>query len=203
MTPRPLITVIIPTIGRPTLMQTLDSLAEQRLAQYLEVLVFPDVHRRDVPQPPELDNYQCFGRLIWQPVDGGYSAWGHPQRNVGLEMANGMWVCSLDDDDVWSSTAMDAIIGAVSQEAEGMHIFRMRYPDGQLLWASRTATFGNVGTPMMVWRNDPALVGRWGKRYEGDYDFLKESVHRLPNGLDSLHWHEAIIAEIKPTLVPA
>jgi hypothetical protein len=71
-----------------------------------------------------------------------------------------------------------------------------------VIWDRRYPSQGNVGTPMMVWKNG-SPVGQWGARYEGDFDFATSTIHALPNGVDDIHWEDAIIATIRPTGPPA
>jgi hypothetical protein len=59
---------------------------------------------------------------------------------------------------------------------------------------------GNVGTPMFVL---PAAGprGAWGRRYEGDYDFITSTLALWPAG--ALVWREEVIAHVWPTRAPA
>ena len=192
----PLITVIVPTIGRPTLTATLESLARQRLASYLEVLVVADTHNREVEAPPVPP--LPFADYRFLRHDAQHRAWGHPQRNFAMPQAHGIWVATLDDDDVWTDEAMDLIVGGVSNSPKPFHVFRMRHAsNGVIIWQRRYPSQGNIGTPMMVWKNGTP-VGQWGGRYEGDYDFAASTHKVLPKGVDDFAWHEAVIAEICP-----
>lgn len=199
----PLLTVIVPTIGRPSLVATLESLAQQRLAQYLEVLVVADTHNRAVDQPSVESMPGCFASLQWLEHDAGHSAWGHPQRNWAMERAQGLWVATLDDDDVWVPGAMDSIFGCLGNSDKTFHIFKMMHAQsGVVIWNRRYPSQGNVGTPMMVWKND-SPVGEWGSLYEGDFSFVSSTVHKLPNGMDDLYWQDKVIASIRPVGPPA
>lgn len=199
MTSHPLFSVIVPTIGRPTLLAALESLAAQRLAQYLQVIVVPDTHNRAVSLPMMP---QGFASIEVLDHDAGFSAWGHPQRNFVMDKTHGMWVATLDDDDIWVPNALDLIISGVSNSPKTFNIFRMQHAkSGVTIWNNRYPSEGNVGTPMMVWRKD-SPVGKWGPRYAGDFDFLVSTIHVLPNGVDDLYWHEPVIATIRPAGTP-
>jgi glycosyltransferase involved in cell wall biosynthesis len=200
MTFQPIITVIVPTIGRPSLAATLESLAAQRLAKYIEVLVVPDTHKRAVPLPILPTG---LARIEIMDYDAGFSAWGHPQRNFAMPQAHGIWVATLDDDDVWTPGALDIIVGGVSSAPQPFHIFKMRHHEsGVIIWNRRYPSQGNVGTPMFVWKNG-TQVGQWGRAYEGDFNFVASSIHAMPNGVDDLYWHDAVIATIRPVGPPA
>lgn len=195
---KPFLTVIVPTIGRHTLRKTLESLALQPQAGELEVIVVQDIHNRAyLPLDVSL-GARAFHSIIYCEYDGGINAWGHPQRNYAMQFAAGEWVATLDDDDVWRPDALDTIIRGVSGSDYSFHIFKMQHVWSRVvIWNRRTPSQGNVGTPMMVWRNG-SLVGQWGNVYEGDYVFCKSTMLALPNGMDDLYWQDAIIADIRP-----
>lgn len=138
----------------------------------------------------------------WLKYDAGFSCWGHPQRNFTMPRATGRYIVSLDDDDMWAGDALANIQEAIRSDVEPrLHIFRMQYNDGRVLWQRPVVMFGNVGTPMMVFPNNPNVYGAWGRAYEGDYFFLETTVANL--GIDHVAWHEQVIALIEPTGVLA
>jgi glycosyltransferase involved in cell wall biosynthesis len=92
----PLVTVVIPTFGRPDLvLEAVRSVLGQTMND-LEVVVVADGPEeataealRDIPDPRL--------RLISLPVNSGPST----ARNAGVAAARGAWVAFLDDDDLW------------------------------------------------------------------------------------------------------
>jgi glycosyltransferase involved in cell wall biosynthesis len=195
---RPFLTVIVPTIVRPSLQQTLESIAAQRRIGEVEVVIVQDIHRRE---PKEVD-WQVLNGRAWSVRvghhDAGFSAWGHPQRNWAMPTALGEWIATLDDDDVWTPDALDLIIEGVTDSPKTFNIFQMQhYGTGVTIWQRMYPSQGNIGTPMMVWKNG-SPVGQWGDRYEGDYDFCKSTIHTLPDGMDGIYFIGAVIATIRP-----
>lgn len=195
----PPLTVIVPTIGRPSLIHTLNSIARQPRSEHIEVIVVGDTHGRTVEQIKyqDLDGELCDYRWMW--YDAGFNCWGHPQRNFAMPHASGVYVTSLDDDDTWDPDAFAAIEEAIMKDtAPTFHIFKMRYNSGDLLWRWPTIKFGNIGTPMMVFPNRTKTIGSWGRAYEGDFMFLQTSVAGM--GEESVAWHDAVIAHINPAV---
>lgn len=195
---QPLVSVIVPTVCRPSLTATLDSIATQLGAGLIEVVLVADTHNRQyslIEKPPstlKLANLQVAFH------DAGLSAWGHPQRNWAMSKCHGLYICSLDDDDTWDPHAMVSLISNVSQAPHLLHIFRMRYADdGRLLWRDKKPELGNVGTPMMVVPNQPEALGVWGYVYEGDFTFLRTTMVNL-GGESAIRWHSEVLAHIQP-----
>jgi glycosyltransferase involved in cell wall biosynthesis len=196
---RHLLSLIVPTIGRPTLLDAITSAAWQKGSEDIELIVVADAHNRDVSVPLLADLQGHFGNVVRASLDAGYSAWGHPQRTHGMKYATGAWLAFLDDDDVWTPDALDHIRAALEASDARLHLFRMAYPNGRALWRTQRIEQGNVGTPMIVAANDQATLGQWSRRYEGDFDFIKSSVERLSDPATQLAWWPHVICEIEPS----
>jgi hypothetical protein len=116
-----------------------------------------------------------------------------------MTRARGRYLVSIDDDDIWTADAFRTIARRLDGDAVPVHVFRMRFgATGDLLWREPAVVAGNVGTPMFVARNDPAILGAWGDRYAGDYDFLASTAARLPGGPGSVAWWQDVICEVRP-----
>ena len=63
---------------------------------------------------------------------------------------------------------------------------------GKVVWAAPKLVQGNIGTPMFCVPRGAA--GVWTERYEGDFDFVRDS-HRRMNDQDCLVWHEDILVD--------
>lgn len=181
---QPLITVITPTIGRQTLVNTLQSsgIAFDTRIQHIVIG----------------DGIQTMSRCVALEYGAQYCEtrethnWGATQRNVGIKMALGKWILFCDDDDVLVYSTIQNIMEHHMPCLP--HIFRMQYADGGLLWEKPEMKLGNVGTPMFVIPNT-GLLGIWTDRYEGDFDFLCSTVH-LYSG--KVIWSENILAKVRP-----
>jgi Glycosyltransferases involved in cell wall biogenesis len=113
--------------------------------------------------------------------------WGNQARNQAIPRCKGDYLMFVDDDDVHTDHAINIVRSALRQNPDRVHLFAMRYQhDRRTLYPELPLQPGRVGTPMMVIPNTPGLVGEWSDRYEGDYDFLAETM-RLRGDTPVLH----------------
>lgn len=186
----PTFSVILPTVSRPTLARTLTSIRAQRLIRGDEVLLCPDGFQ---PLAEELwRQFGLPGRVLH--LGGPYHEPGDSLRNLALTQARGDWLLFMDDDDVYTPGAFDVIRQSVAG-TEGLHLFRMRYPEGRTLWEKPEVIRGNVSTiTIAVPRRGP--LGRWGPvKTSGDYGFCESTL--AANG-GQVAWHEEVIALVRP-----
>jgi SAM-dependent methyltransferase len=137
------LSIVIPTIGRDSLAQTIRSLVHQ-LACGDEIVVVADGPQSSIRQLiRELD---CHAVKYCEHFDP-QSTYGNAQRNYGASQAVGelLWFC--DDDDVAMPWAVASIRDGM--RLEGPAIFRMEY-GGSELWRSPEIRVGNIGGPMVV-----------------------------------------------------
>ena len=134
----------------------------------------------------------CAGANHVEIVDDSVSlrgACGHPARNEGIDRTTTEYVCSIDDDDVYVPGAFNLIRAAIRDNpGAGWFIFRMVGGPGShfngvtVPVLGHVLRLGNVGTPMMVWRNCAARFGMrstdeqgrdFGAGYFGDWEMAK------------------------------
>lgn len=176
------VSFIIPTIGRETLVRTLQSI---EMMPNDEVLILGDVYKIQDIVPKEICNKENVYCLHVTPGKN----WGATERNIGMSVATGDLLSFMDDDDVYAPEARTFIEQAVLGHPT---IFKMRMPSGLVLWQEQRLYCGNVGTPMIVVPNDPLRLGRWSNRYICDYDFISSCKW------SELSWNENIICQVKP-----
>jgi GT2 family glycosyltransferase len=180
------LSVVIPTLGRPSLERTLASCAEAD-----EVIVVLDRARGATLLPCQLPEGTVYLEGSWG-VTGG-----HAGRAAGIELANGTHLAFMDDDDVYAPGAI-----ALMKEAacDVPVIFRMAHYHHGILWADQEVRFGNVSTQMYVVPNDPARLGVWTPHIPGlpepggDYTFIKETCEAMGGPV----WREEVIAILRP-----
>lgn len=196
MADRPTISLIIPTVSRPTLARTLASVRKQDWYDDDEVLLVGDG-----PQPVARALWQQYGlpgRYLETPSCFGF--WGHGVRNWVLagRVATGTHLMALDDDDELTADAVKVVRAAVSEAPDRPHIFRMSgVPNGiGTVWQDKEIRERNVGTPTGVFPNDPTKLARFAPRYGGDYDFIATTAAMFPP--NSVVWREEVICRVRP-----
>lgn len=165
----PRLSVIVPTTGRATLARTLDSIRAQ-LEPGDEVITIAD----------------------------RTGDWGATPRTEGMRKATGDYLMFMDDDDLYLPGAFAAVRAALAAAPGRPHLFGMRRgaPFHDVLPLREDVAIGNVSTQMIVAPNDPARLGTWGTRYEGDYDFISSTLALYPP--DAVVWRPEVIAVWRP-----
>jgi hypothetical protein len=183
----PRLSVIVATLGRETLRRALQSAADQPLLPGDEVLV--------VGAGEQVERIsRDFGfRHLSCPAMGDF---GYSERQYAMPFATGTHLLFLDDDDCFTPGAFDAIRSMIEANPGRPLMFRMVAPWGQTLWVDPVVRVANHGGPQFVVPNDPARLGRWGTRYEGDFDFCTSTLALYPDG--SLVWDETVIYVCRP-----
>ena len=171
------LSVILPTVGRPTLRRTLTSIKSQRGGTTdVEVVVVAD---QGDSAPRQIFAEEAAGQPLWRfvehaPTSGGF---GYPQRAHGITVANGSYLLFIDDDDVYTPGAFAKIRSAAAAHPGRILIFRMDI-QGIIRWKSPLLHQGNVGMEMVAIPNVPDQLGAFRPplRYESDFDFIVETV---------------------------
>lgn len=186
----PTFSIIVPTILRPTLAATLDSIQAAGLTPGDEVLVMVDADHAHKPLPPGVRASRAAPVAVYySEVSRG--GWGGPARNLGVRAAKGSHLLFIDDDDVYRPGALDAIRAMVAESPATMHVWRMLARGGRVVWSSPRLAQGNIGTPMFAVPRHAA--GEWTSRYEGDFDFALSS--RMNLGGDAVVWHDTVLVD--------
>jgi len=114
------ITFIIPSLGRPTLKRTLDSLLAQTIPHWKAIVVFDGI-------PPNTTSTDPRIQIMTTPKKGhaGFV------RNEGIRLATTEWIGFVDDDDILTPDYVETF----QKEKENYEaiIFRMKNCDGRIL----------------------------------------------------------------------
>jgi hypothetical protein len=176
------ISFIVATSGRPTLEATL---ASMELLPGDELIVVGENIPRTTPRARYLD---C-------PAGND---WGHTERNIAMRIARGSYIAHLDDDDTYAPGARLVMAGAMRNHPARPLIFRMQYSNGLQLWRSKVVEVGNVGTPMTLLPNDPALRGEFGSWYGGDIHYVETFASKAGLSSEDFVWLEDVTVLIRP-----
>jgi glycosyltransferase involved in cell wall biosynthesis len=188
-----MVSIIIPTLGRPSLKRTLESLVPQ-LSPEDEVLVVGDG-----PQSLAATISASFGSKVRYLEHGPTFIWGHAQRNYGMKQAVSSHLAFMDDDDIYLPGALNAIHGAIRRHPNSPILFRMLHLE-DVIWIDREVKVGNMGPQTFVVPNVSSKLGAWRPSTEyldgacGDFLFIQETIRLF--GEESLIWKEDIVAEL-------
>lgn len=173
-----MISFIVATIGRPSLIETLKSID---CYPSDEILVIGNATSQMTGDPRPR-----YFRM------GPGNDWGATERNFGISRSRGKYLAFMDDDDIYAPSARLAFGMAILSTPNRPMIFKMRYPNGATLWEKQELKCGNVGTPMMLIPNDVNKLGRWSSRRECDFDFLASCQWKA----DEYVWRNEVVALI-------
>lgn len=196
MAERITLSLIVPTVSRPTLARALASARRQDWWPGDEVILVGDG-----PQP--------IAQALWEQfaLPGRYTEvpktlpadWGHTPRNLTHPQARGAYLMALDDDDELTDGAVATVRAAIAKNPGRPHLFRMSgCPVVGDCWKVPDVRLGNVGTPMFVAPNAPARLGRYTARYGGDHDFIASTCSHYPDGPV---WREEVICRVRPARI--
>ena len=154
----PTLSVIVATVGRPTLRRALASVALQ-LEPGDEIIVVCDASD-DAGDTP---------------------------RNDAMPRARGTHLAFLDDDDVYAPDALERMRRFAREHPGRIGIFKMKHPSGTTHWreGEPVLRYANVSTQTFLVPNVPGKLGRWHRGvprpdakgyYIGDYAFITETV---------------------------
>ncbi|HVN79668.1 MAG TPA: glycosyltransferase [Terriglobia bacterium] len=161
--------VLVPTMGRLSLTDTLRSIIQQPLMPGDEVLVIGDLNHGC---NPGRDIMNEFGpQFFYYSCGGAKNAWGGPQRNLGLTVAKGSWLTYMDDDDLMAPYTLEIMRGLCANHTDRPIMTRMRWPDGKALESM-------VGGQCLWVPNVPYKVGFFGNEYCGDQTWIETTMSK-------------------------
>jgi glycosyltransferase involved in cell wall biosynthesis len=133
----PLVSVIVPTRGRPDLVrEALIAIIGQTYPGPVECIV---VHDQEPPQPElaELGTPRRRVRVTGNSRPAGLAG----ARNAGVALARGEFIASCDDDDVWHPGKLHAQISRLLDEPDLLVVgcgIRLMLPSGKVIdWPAR------------------------------------------------------------------
>lgn len=183
------LTIVVPTIGRPSLKNTLDSIASQ-IQMFDQVFIVAD---GIYPQSKALAKTYGIQYGYFEFADGPAGDWGARARNFGVDLAKKAYIAFMDDDDQYLPGAFAFIKNAIKTFPGDPFMFRMIHGKS-MLWTRNDLAVGNVSSQMVVVPNIKKKLGRFTSRYEGDFDFIKSTADLYATDYDPFIWREEIIS---------
>jgi L-amino acid N-acyltransferase YncA len=202
----PTIVLTIPTLGNrlPGLRRQLESVAAQRLVTGDQVIVVVDGAGggEDDPCCPVghlVREFAAREHAAWVHLHHEEHNWGNPQRNHALDHpARADLIVWNDDDDLTMPGAWDAIRRGARENPGKVLMFRFLTVGREVLWERPgDVRETRIGGHCIVTPNVPGRVGRWGRRYEGDFDYITSTL-ALTGGAANAAWIDQVIATARP-----
>lgn len=183
------ISVIIPTIGRPSLAATLDSMIHQ-IDEDDQVVVVGDG-----PQSVAKDIASAYGSKVrYLETPERANDFGATPRNLGIDVADRPYLAFMDDDDVYLPGAFGSIKDGLRQCPGRPHLYRMIWVE-RVIWSVPAILLENVGTHMVILPNVKSKLARWKTHYAADFDFINETGLLYPPEM-SYVFREEVIASL-------
>ncbi len=172
---------IIPTLNRPTLARTIESLLPQLGAQDVVFVIADLKNKRKVKAPNDPRIYVLADRSI------GARSYGYKARKYGIEMAAGAsdYIHCIGDDDTYISGAIEKLRAALYYDAPRLPVLckmrrnipKERGGGSDVIWKDQNIDAGNnIAGEMFVFPNDPEKMGTFGEDYCGDNQFIRQTV---------------------------
>jgi len=145
-----IITFIIPSIGRKTLLNSLNSLLLQTNKNWECIVGFDGLNKDqlnlDLPEDYRIKYIYLPKKTGILKENGGHSKAGSV-RNQLFNMVNTEWIAFLDDDDSLTENYVDVFLKEIENNLLDCCIFKMIYKDGLVIPRQQTNTLevGNVG----------------------------------------------------------
>ena len=181
------LSIILTTIGRPTLLNTFRSLEE--LDAEDEVIVCCDGMVPSVLDMAQSATFSARRSIVFHLPRA--NDWGHTLRNRYSKLASGDYLLHMDDDDCYIPGAFAKIRKECKENAGKLIFFRMRYAD-VVIPRSKNLKHRNVSTQTGAVPNVPKRWGTWGNHHSGDFDFYSSCDFEIA-------WREEIeICAVRP-----
>lgn len=163
-----------------------------------EVIVVCDVH--DGPLPGVEARVAAYGsQFRCLSLDAGHHCYGHCQHNYAMTQARGDYIHLNDDDDVWAEGAAQKMRTTAKAFPGKVLLFRFVSYIGRVIYWTNPGRMERdyIGGHCLVTPNDQTKLGRFGCQYNGDYDWIEQTVNNF-GGPDEAIWVDDIVAYARP-----
>jgi glycosyltransferase involved in cell wall biosynthesis len=165
------ITFVIPSINRPTLDVTINSVLKQTLDRWRCIIVYDGVEGKEFHDE----------RISTIKIDktGAFDKHGTSGlvRNFGIKMCETDWIGFIDDDDSINEKYVETLFS--KYDNFDFIIWKMQYLDGNIIPNSTNLFEGNVGISFSFKKNLNVIFK--SNRNGEDFDFLNELLTKTNN----------------------
>lgn len=163
--------ILLTTIGRDSLNNTLNSLVNQ-LTETDFITVVSDLEHNKVRTMLAAFDFKCTVQHISNNKTLGF--WGHASRNRFQNFLRGDYIHNGDDDCVYAEGAIQKMKNYVTGKPVKLYIFKIKAKDGSVIWNEQKVVKGNVDTGSGLIPNMHTLPAKWAYVYNGDFDFYNQ-----------------------------
>jgi glycosyltransferase involved in cell wall biosynthesis len=176
------LTIAVPTIGRPGLIHTLESIKRQALIAGDQVLIVYDSFAKDDAHAERTKQLvQSYG-FTFVEHNGWYHFQGNPQLNHAISLARTDFFCALGDDDVYT----DGAIARLRKKLQPGRVVLFRffitgfltglYGLRFLLWSDKEVRLANLSGCCMAAPLSALVPVSTELRMDVDYDWIRDTV---------------------------
>jgi hypothetical protein len=141
---QPLLTIITPTTGRPSLLRLIESIRSQDGdAAVMHLLLWDDKREPGGATPQELEAHDRTSLVLPSGFGRFGEAPGSAMRSIGLMWATTQWVTFADDDVWWEPGHVRALLDAARGRNWASTLRRVWLPDGSPLGVDRFESVGD------------------------------------------------------------
>lgn len=181
------LSIIVPSCGRPSLRNTLTSIAHQAVEAGDEIIVVGDGHQ---PIAEDLAK-RGWGIPCRYLTHGPTRNFGNAQRTFAQRIAHGTHVAFMDDDDIYTEDAFVKIRKALSKAPSEPHVFKVIAPWREVVWTEEEIIEqGNCCTVQLVVPNRREKLPEWPLRQGGNIIWMEDFGNWI--------WRPEIIAVCRP-----
>jgi glycosyltransferase involved in cell wall biosynthesis len=170
-----MITFIIPSLNRPTIIRTVNSLINQTNPNWKAIIIYDGV-KGSIFEDKRIQTFEIEKTGLIGPNNGQSGL----VRNFGIDKVDTEWIGFLDDDDTLHENYVKTLFEKYSDK--DFVIWRMVYKNGLIIprFSSNNITFGNVGISFCYKNKFNDLLFNNNRDGE-DYDFIISLMSRSLN----------------------
>lgn len=171
-----MITFIIPSLNRPTIKRTIESLINQTSPNWKAIVIYDGI-KGEVFEDTRIKTIEINKTGLVGPNNGQSGL----VRNVGIKETETEWIGFLDDDDSIEKDYVETLKENYSKY--DFVVWRMKYENGQVLppLSTNELVFARVGISFCYKKNIFKELFFSQNRDGEDFDFLMELKERSNN----------------------